>query len=501
MKNKNALVNIISTFMLQIVTIICGFIVPRLILKNFGSAANGLVSSITQFLSYISLIDGGFGVVIKAALYKPIAENNRDEVSKILKTSEHIFKKISYFFIIYVVLLVFIFPIINNEFSFTYIFFMIIVLSLATFIEYFFGITYRIFLTAKQQIYISSFIQIVLYIINTLIVLLLINCGANIQVVKLASSLIFIVRPIILYIYVKQKYKLNFKNSEIDKNSISQRWNGMIQHIASVIHSNTDIAIITIFSTLTEVSVYSVYLFIMNGIKNLITSISTGIEATFGELIAKNEISKLNNNFRIYEFIQYNIITIIFTSTAVLILPFVNLYTNGINDTNYIRPTFAYVFIITQVISCIKVMYNSLALTAGKIKETRTGALIEALINIILSIILIKPFGIVGIIFATLISVSIRCIELIIFVSKNILKRSLKALLNKFLASVLSPTISILIFKTFFNISINSYFNWIIYAIIVFVLNCIITLIMNLILNFNDCKYFINKLKKIVFEI
>lgn len=495
MRKKRALINIITTFSLQIVTVICGFIVPRIILENFGSATNGLIASITQFLSYISLIDGGFGVVIKAALYKPIADDDKEKVSRVLKVSENIFKKIAYIFILYIVILIMAFPLINNEFSFTYTATLVLVISIGTFIEYYFGITYKIFLQAKQQIYVTSLVQIVLYVLNTLMVLFLVNCNASIQLVKLASSLIFIIRPVVQYIYVKKKYGINTKKYQVDNSLISQRWNGLIQHLASVIHTNTDIVILTIFSTLSEVSVYSIYLSVVNGIKNIITSISTGVEASFGDVIARNEKEILNKNFRVYEFLQYNVIGIVFTSAAVLIIPFISIYTSGINDTNYIRPIFAYLFIITQAMYCIRLIYNSITLSAGKFKETQKGAILEAVVNIVISILLIKVLGIVGIIIGTLISVLIRCLELIIFVSKNILGRKVTVVVKNFIVLAISSLLSIVFIKTFIYIDVSSYATWIIYAIIVFFIVFSITVITNLILNYKESIKFIRKIK------
>ena len=65
MKSKVTLINIISSLTLQVVTVISGFIIPKIILTNFGSSVNGLVSSLNQFLSYITLIEGGItGVVL-----------------------------------------------------------------------------------------------------------------------------------------------------------------------------------------------------------------------------------------------------------------------------------------------------------------------------------------------------------------------------------------------------------------------------------------------------
>lgn len=93
MRSKKAFVNILTSLLLQVITILCGLLIPRLIIQNFGSDVNGLISSITQFLGYITLLESGVGPVVKAALYKPISQKNNDEIKGILKASQRFFKK------------------------------------------------------------------------------------------------------------------------------------------------------------------------------------------------------------------------------------------------------------------------------------------------------------------------------------------------------------------------------------------------------------------------
>lgn len=57
MRSKKAIKNIIVSLFQQIVTIICGLILPRAIIGAYGSGVNGLISSITQFLTYITLLE------------------------------------------------------------------------------------------------------------------------------------------------------------------------------------------------------------------------------------------------------------------------------------------------------------------------------------------------------------------------------------------------------------------------------------------------------------
>lgn len=82
-RKVNFILNTVVPLIAQIITIASGFIVPQLILNVYGSTVNGLINSITQFLSVISLLDLGMGAVVSTALYRPLAEKNTDEISKI----------------------------------------------------------------------------------------------------------------------------------------------------------------------------------------------------------------------------------------------------------------------------------------------------------------------------------------------------------------------------------------------------------------------------------
>ena len=92
---KKVMLNVGCTMLCQLVTFISGLIVPRLILSTFGSEANGLVSSIMQFLNYIALVEGGIGSVVLTALYGPLAKKDDRKISSVLKAAENFFRQIA----------------------------------------------------------------------------------------------------------------------------------------------------------------------------------------------------------------------------------------------------------------------------------------------------------------------------------------------------------------------------------------------------------------------
>lgn len=497
MRGKLALRNILSSIMLQLVAIICGFIVPRLIIETFGSTTNGLINSITQFLAYIALLESGFGPVVKSILYKPLAQKNKKEIENILKSTQKFFRIISYIFLIYIIILCMIYPyFVNNEFPHLYTISLILIIAISTFAEYFFGITYNLFLQADQHMYITSTIQIITTILNTIVIVILIKLGFNIQVVKIGSAIVFTLKPLILNLYVTKKYNINLNEAK-DDYKIEQKWDGLAQHIAAVIHGNTDVAVLTIFSTLKEVSVYSVYILVINGIKKLVQAFSDGLDASWGDMIAKHEKDNLNKKFSIYETLYYTLTTIIFTCTLILLVPFIKVYTKGITDVNYIRPLFGFLITFAEYMWAIRLPYSSIVLSAGHFKQTQKGAWVEALSNIILSIILVFKYGIIGVAIGTLVAMTIRTIEFCYHSSKYILKRDVKKGFVKPTVSIVETLIMYFALNNLNIIKITGYGSWFIYAIIILIITSCITFIINYLMYKKDFGGFKRIMKKI----
>lgn len=289
MRSRKALLNIVASLLLQFTLILSGFIIPWLIIRTYGSSVNGVIASISQFLGFFALLEGGVGGVVRSALYKSLASNDVVTISRVLKSAERFFKRISYVFIAFLLIMAIGYPyLVSYEFTKTFIFTLVIILGIKSISQYYFGITYQILLQADQKSYFTSFLHLIAIIISTVVATILINLGANIHVVQLFSAMVFFLKPIVLNIYVKHNYKL-INDCVEDNNELKQKWDGMGHHIAYFLHNKTDIIILTLFTSVKEVSVYSVYMMVALGIRNLTTTISSGIEAAFGNMIAKGE--------------------------------------------------------------------------------------------------------------------------------------------------------------------------------------------------------------------
>ena len=194
MRKKKLILNSVTSLLTQLMTIICGLIIPRLIISAYGSQVNGLVSSITQFLSVISLLDLGVGAVVQTALYRPLAEKDDLQISKIVVSSDRFFRRIAKILLLYVGLLMVIYPHISNStFNGLYISSLIVIVAISSFVQYYWGVTNQILLNADQRIYVQTGLQCIVLVLNAILCYILIKIGASIQLVKLASAVVIII--------------------------------------------------------------------------------------------------------------------------------------------------------------------------------------------------------------------------------------------------------------------------------------------------------------------
>ena len=237
-----------------------------------------------------------------------------------------------------------------------------------------------------------------------------------------------------MWIYVQKHFQLRNPKQRNPK-LLEQKWNGLGQHLAFFLHSNTDIAVLTVLADLTTVAVYSVYHMVVAQIQNVTASFSSGMEAIFGDMLAKKETEQLKRTFRYYETLLSFISLILFSVTAVMIVPFVNIYTQGIADVNYTQPLFAFLLVIASLLYCLRIPYHSLTIAAGHFRQTQLAAYGEAAINITVSILLVIQFGLIGVAIGTVTAVLFRFCYYAWYLSKHILFQSILIFIKHLLAN------------------------------------------------------------------
>ena len=443
-RKRKLIYNTAAAIANQVVTLVCGLILPKLIISHYGSTTNGLLSSITHFLAFFAMMEMGVGAVVRASLYKPLADNDNAAISRVLISSRRFFRKIGLLLCIYTVGLMFYFPLaVDHENGYLSTAILVGAVAFSSLSTYLFGIVYQQLLNADQKSYIQLSIQLLTTILNTAFGVLLIKLNASIEMVKLLAAFLFLLRPLLLKIYVDRHYNLDFKLKLLEE-PIKQKWNGLAQHIATYILKHADTVVLTLFSSLENVSIYYVYHLVTNGLQQLIEILTTGMAALLGNMYVKKEKENLDSAFNAFELSIHVFVTLVYSIAGIMIVPFVMVYTKGITDADYIVPLFSVLIVTANAAYCLRMPYYIMIQAAGHFKETQASAIIEASLNVVISVVLVRRYGLIGVAIGTLVAMLYRTIYLAWYLRKHILSRKFCHFVKHFVLDIVTVILVIL---------------------------------------------------------
>ena len=236
---------------------------------------------------------------------------------------------------------------------------------------------------------------IVLQLTHNYIVYLIIELGVLI-VQNICNGQIVTKR----YPYIKMDRKIKV-DKEVKDNLIKNVKALFFHNVGSWCVYGTDNILISTFISIKTAGLYSNYLMITSQVSALIDPIVSGIGASIGNLIATEEASKTYKVFKTTYLVNFWIYSVSVIFLYNLIQPFIEwwigssmLLGNG-------------VLIIILINLYIKGLRNSILIfkyKAGLFDNDKYITLLEAIVNLGMSLILVKPFGLLGIFMGTTIS-------------------------------------------------------------------------------------------------
>lgn len=416
----------------QLVNVLIGFILTKIYIQYFGSDIYGIVSSITNYLSIITLVEGGIGNNIITAFYKPLALNDKNQLSSVYVAGKSILSLVAWIFFIWIVLVGTYFGFFVRT-GYTPIWSIVLVfcIGLAALSEYSYGAINRLLLTADQKRYIIASLQTFLRIAQLLVVIVLIKLSFGIHIIRLSISIITVLLYLTIYCYVKKNYQIDY-HTKVDYNVVPQKRAGAFHNIARYVLLNTDVVLLTIFSSMSEVAVYSVYIMVIVAVDGVIEVGVSGIKDTLGKVYQSN-YATFCRLFYHFESLMNFIIVSFFSCMAVLLPEFITIYIKGIKDGNYNRPELAFYLVIAHMFyQCMKIYLMPVQIV-GHYKDTQIHAIIEAGLNIIISMLLVKRMGGVGLAIGTLIAMAYRYFVTSLYCYNIILKAGWSSVLKRIL--------------------------------------------------------------------
>jgi len=207
-KKKKSLNIFITGLISQVVILLLGIVIPKLLIVSYGSEVNGLLSSIKQIFVYVALLEAGIGTAALQAMYEPIAKDDKEKASEIMVATDRYFKRTGLFYGVAVVLLAILYPIvIKVELEYWMVAVIILLQGSAGVIKYFFQGKLTILLRVDGRSYVTTNIATIVNVATHLIQIILILSGFDIIAVQIAYFVINLVQMLYLTWYVRKHYE------------------------------------------------------------------------------------------------------------------------------------------------------------------------------------------------------------------------------------------------------------------------------------------------------
>lgn len=398
---RNSAVNMIG----QIVAILLSFISRKAFIQYLGVEMLGLNSAFTSILNTLSLAEMGFQQVIVFHLYGVLAKDDREQINKLINIYRLVYRCIGCFFIVASLCCVPFLQVFLSDIEATNsvrVFFIIQALTGAC--TYFLAYKRNI-LYADQKSYVSGLIDTVVNTVGTLVSIVVSIYTRNYLLYLLVNLAKTYISNLFVHVACTKRYPYLHKTKvdwKLLKKIASSLKDVILERLAGYIYGSTDNLIISMFISTVQVGFLNNYTMIINHIKNLMKSLSTPLIPALGNKVALEQSSKQQmETFRLLEQVYFWLTGLAVVPVYVLADSFIRMYLGE----QYVLPKILLLLMCVDLYVHINQDSCLSFLTAnGLFRKRRNISIGGAIINIVVSLLLMKPFGIAGILAGTAVS-------------------------------------------------------------------------------------------------
>ena len=405
-RTANASKNVIYGLAGKVLLILLEFIARAVFIQFLGEELLGINGVFTNIIQILSLAELGMNNVVNFSFYKPIAEKDYDKLNRLIAFYRKIYNIIAItVLVIGLALLPFLDLIINTTIQVDNLEVIYLIFLADTVCSYLF-VYKATLLRADQKAYvitkyemITNIVRIVLqiatlYAFKSIIWYLLIKVGSSI-----ALNFVSAKRAEKDYPYI------NDNKGTLDKQEQKEIFDtiksGFIYKIAGVLLNSTDNVLISLLIGTVWVGYLANYITIINGISSFYTVIFTGLTASIGNLVVLETKEKKLEIFEIMLFVSSWLAIVFSVCLYVLSGEFVTLW---IGEKYVLEDSVVLAKVLMLYLSCSLQPLFCYREALGLYRKTKYVMLASALINIVLSIIMGKWFGLAGILYASIIA-------------------------------------------------------------------------------------------------
>ena len=428
MKIKNLFRNSFFSLLSQVVLLIVGFLSQRAMNLYMGSELVGMNGVISNVIAMLSVTELGVSTAIVYHLYSALAKNDEEEIASLM----NLYRKAYYLFaIIITVLGLPLTPIVhlfmkNESYSLSYIRVLYLLWLMRSVISY--PLSYKkSVLIADQREYVVSVITMLTNIFSYSAIIIFVTLTKRYLPALVVGIVVETVLNLWVSWYVDRKYPFlkRLRKKKPSEAVVSKIFKDLKNVFVSKVSQNllncTDNLIISSFISVATVGLFNNYCLITRSINNIMGALANSIQPSVGNLFVEGDHEKDYRMLRQLTFLFFLIVAVASCGLYTLINPFV---TDIWLDETFQLDRIA---VIMAVLACIFQGFGlPMAIVmgvSGLFHKERNLSIIIAIVNLVVSVALVIPFGVSGVLAGTCLSYLIQIVYRVIVFFREYLQK------------------------------------------------------------------------------
>lgn len=404
MRLTNSILNFVFKIIPTIIQLFLNFFIIRIYLNGLGNDVYGFYQVCTQTISHLTFIEGSVGFAVSYSYFTAFATKNKEKICGVFTGSIKILNKIAFFIILFAIAFILVIPFLNRDTDINNIYsiFIFILLLIPILIDYSIVLPYKYVIDADQKGYKISLYYDFFRILYMIIGIIIVYYTKNLVISLSVNCILTAVSGLLIKRRVKQEYTWLSNKVKPNFDFMKDMIYILPNKISLVITDSTDILLITLFLNYTYVTQYSNYNYIALTLTSMISILVYSAFSSLGNFLLEEKMVERKRNL-FYQFNGFLYFLAMFVSTTYFVA--VKSFIENWLGESYILPDFTVA--LFSILLFVKISRWAVVITsnaAGLYKETYKIYIIQSIINIILSILLVKQYQIDGLLIATIIA-------------------------------------------------------------------------------------------------
>lgn len=428
---QSAIKNIVFGQVGNFITQILNFVLRTVFIDHLGDTLNGVNALYTGILSVLSMAELGIGTALNYSLYKPVADQDREKIKSYMQLYRKAYRVIGVVIAVIGLLISPFLPwIVKQPEGITVrdltLYYYIFLFNTAS--SYFVAYKYSL-VNAEQKNYIQTNILTVTKMITVSLQIIVVLATGNFYIYLLTAAAVELIQKVFVTVYFNRRYPY-LKDKEIGKltkeetGEIASKTKALVFHkVGDVARLQTDSVIISAFINVTVTGFVDNYNWVLNSIANVVNIFFNSVISGFGNLIATESKERQYQMFKVYRFAACWIYGFTAIGFSMLLTPFIVLWKG---ESRALAYSVVICILIDFYFKGERVVLSNFKTAAGVFEQDKYLALIQGVVNLIISIVLVRSIGLVGIYIGTIVSGLIANITKPVIIYRVILDRPVK---------------------------------------------------------------------------